>query len=116
MRTGDQELFDRATSNPKPYHSSIHIYLSSTTAVCVRTGDRELFDRATPMLDVMGKKSFFLGAEVGAGAKMKLVINMVRNSFRLHVPPLNFITIIVIVILWLLPVPKMKVVINMVRD
>ncbi len=31
----------------------------------------------TPLLEVMGKKSFFLG-EVGQAAKMKLVINMVR--------------------------------------
>ena len=30
-------------------------------------------------LDVMGKASFFLG-EVGAGAKMKLVVNMVMGS------------------------------------
>ena len=30
------------------------------------------------MLEVMGKRSFFLG-EVGQGAKMKLVINMVRQ-------------------------------------
>lgn len=41
-------------------------------------GDKELFHRASPMLEIMGKKSFFLG-EVGQGAKMKLVINMVRD-------------------------------------
>lgn len=48
--------------------------------IFLTAGDRELFDRATPMLDVMGKRSFFLGSEVGAGAKMKLVINMVMGS------------------------------------
>jgi 3-hydroxyisobutyrate dehydrogenase-like beta-hydroxyacid dehydrogenase len=32
------------------------------------------------MLEVMGKKSFFLGEDVGAGAKMKLVINMVSSK------------------------------------
>eukprot|EP00850_Spirogloea_muscicola_P006019 SM000028S10113 [mRNA] locus=s28:409918:412579:- [translate_table: standard] len=42
-------------------------------------GDRELFDEASPALDVMGKSSFFLG-EVGKGASMKLVVNMVMGS------------------------------------
>jgi 3-hydroxyisobutyrate dehydrogenase-like beta-hydroxyacid dehydrogenase len=46
-------------------------------AACA-AGDRELYDEAMPMLEVMGKRSFFLG-EVGQGAKMKLVINMVRQ-------------------------------------
>ena len=38
-------------------------------------GDRELFERAVPLLEVMGKKSFFLG-DVGKAAKTKLIINM----------------------------------------
>ena len=46
-------------------------------AACT-AGDRALYDEAMPMLEVMGKRSFFLG-EVGQGAKMKLVINMVRG-------------------------------------
>jgi hypothetical protein len=27
----------------------------------IATGDKDLFDEATPMLEVMGKRSFFLG-------------------------------------------------------
>lgn len=42
-------------------------------------GDRSIFDEITPALDVMGKKSLFLG-ETGAGARMKLVVNMVMGS------------------------------------
>ncbi|KAH7620507.1 putative Glyoxylate/succinic semialdehyde reductase 2, chloroplastic [Nannochloris sp. 'desiccata'] len=42
-------------------------------------GDEELFSASAPLLDVMGKASFFLG-EVGAGARMKLVANMVMGS------------------------------------
>jgi 3-hydroxyisobutyrate dehydrogenase-like beta-hydroxyacid dehydrogenase len=44
-------------------------------------GDRILFDAAAGPLDVMGKKSFYLG-EVGAGANMKLVVNMVMVRAR----------------------------------
>ena len=50
-------------------------------------GDRELFDDAAGLLEVMGKKSFFLGAEVGLGAKMKLVINMVPPRRHCSPPP-----------------------------
>jgi glyoxylate/succinic semialdehyde reductase len=39
------------------------------------SGDLELFEAAAPCLDVMGKARFFLGP-VGAGANMKLVVNM----------------------------------------
>lgn len=39
-------------------------------------GDESLFTEARPLLDVMGKASFYLG-DVGAGANMKLVVNMV---------------------------------------
>ncbi|KAJ7961755.1 Glyoxylate/succinic semialdehyde reductase [Quillaja saponaria] len=38
-----------------------------------------LYDEALPAFDVLGKKSFFLG-EVGNGAKMKLVVNMIMGS------------------------------------
>lgn len=50
------------------------------TLIFLTAGERQLFDKAAPMLEVMGKKSFFLGEDVGAGAKMKLVINMVMGS------------------------------------
>jgi len=42
-------------------------------------GDKELYDYASPLLDVMGKAKFFLG-EVGNGANMKLVVNMVMGT------------------------------------
>ncbi|EFN59865.1 hypothetical protein CHLNCDRAFT_133685 [Chlorella variabilis] len=41
--------------------------------------DESLFEAAAPLLEVMGKASFFLG-EAGAGANMKLVVNMVMGS------------------------------------
>ena len=47
--------------------------------IFLTAGDKALFDAAAPLLDVMGKASFFLG-EVGAGAKMKLVVNMIMGS------------------------------------
>lgn len=47
--------------------------------IFLTAGDEELFTAAAPLLDVMGKASFFLG-EVGAGARMKLVVNMVMGS------------------------------------
>ncbi|KAK9806870.1 hypothetical protein WJX72_005566 [[Myrmecia] bisecta] len=49
------------------------------TLIFLTGGDRSLFDRAAPLLDVMGKRSFFL-REVGNGAKMKLVVNMVMGN------------------------------------
>ncbi|EEF37779.1 glyoxylate/succinic semialdehyde reductase 1 [Ricinus communis] len=47
--------------------------------VILAAGDKALYDAAIPAFDVMGKKSFFLG-EVGNGAKMKLVVNMIMGS------------------------------------
>lgn len=61
----------------------------SLTSVSGNTGDRELFDEAGPLLEVMGKKSFFLGTDVGLGAKMKLVINMVC-LWEVDIDPLRF--------------------------
>jgi len=42
-------------------------------------GDKTLYTQSVHALEVMGKKHLFLG-EVGAGAKMKLVVNMVMGS------------------------------------
>ncbi len=42
-------------------------------------GDSQLFDQASAALDAMGKAKFFLG-EVGAGANMKLVINLLLGG------------------------------------
>ncbi|VAI56079.1 unnamed protein product [Triticum turgidum subsp. durum] len=40
---------------------------------------KALYDDMVPAFDVLGKKSFFLG-EMGNGAKMKLVVNMIMGS------------------------------------
>lgn len=40
-------------------------------------GDEGLYKRSLPAFDIMGKKSFFFGP-TGMGARMKLVVNMVR--------------------------------------
>lgn len=47
--------------------------------VILAAGDKALYDEIMPSFDVMGKKAFFLG-EVGNGAKMKLVVNMIMGS------------------------------------
>lgn len=49
------------------------------TLVILAAGDRPLFDQAQPALAAMGKKILFLG-EVGQGARMKLVANMVMGG------------------------------------
>mmetsp|Transcript_23685 Transcript_23685/g.68476 ORF Transcript_23685/g.68476 Transcript_23685/m.68476 type:complete len:290 (+) Transcript_23685:82-951(+) len=46
--------------------------------VILAAGDQALKDEAQPCFDIMGKRTFFLG-DVGAGARMKLVINMVMG-------------------------------------
>ena len=38
-----------------------------------------MYEDALPAFDKMGKKSFHLG-DIGAGARMKLVINMIMGS------------------------------------
>ncbi|KAI3932853.1 hypothetical protein MKX01_031835 [Papaver californicum] len=47
--------------------------------VILAAGEKALYEEAIPAFDVMGKKSFFLG-QVGNGAKMKLVVNMIMGS------------------------------------
>ncbi|PSC68561.1 glyoxylate succinic semialdehyde reductase chloroplastic [Micractinium conductrix] len=47
--------------------------------IFLSAGDKQLFEAAAPLLEVMGKASFFLG-DVGAGANMKLVVNMIMGS------------------------------------
>lgn len=49
------------------------------TLIFLAAGDESLYKEAVPALDLMGKAHFFLG-EVGAGARMKLVVNMVMGS------------------------------------
>lgn len=47
--------------------------------VILTAGDRDLYERSLPALERMGKKVLFLG-EVGQGARMKLVVNMVMGG------------------------------------
>jgi 3-hydroxyisobutyrate dehydrogenase-like beta-hydroxyacid dehydrogenase len=49
------------------------------TLIILAAGERELFDRALPGLEKMGKKCLFLG-ELGNGAQMKLIVNMVMGG------------------------------------
>ncbi len=49
------------------------------TLVILAAGDRSLHDEAMPGLERMGKKILHLG-EVGNGARMKLVVNMVMGG------------------------------------
>ncbi|KAL9227513.1 hypothetical protein vseg_003194 [Gypsophila vaccaria] len=47
--------------------------------IILAAGEKGLYDEAIPIFDVLGKKSFYLG-QVGNGAKMKLVVNMIMGS------------------------------------
>lgn len=47
--------------------------------VILAAGDKALYEEVIPAFDVLGKKSFFLG-QVGNGARMKLVVNMIMGS------------------------------------
>ncbi|GAW67943.1 3-hydroxyisobutyrate dehydrogenase [Geoanaerobacter pelophilus] len=49
------------------------------TLIILAAGDRELFDQALPLFEKMGKKSLYLG-ELGRGAQMKLIVNMVMGG------------------------------------
>ncbi|KAH9554703.1 hypothetical protein CY35_08G076600 [Sphagnum magellanicum] len=49
------------------------------TLIFLTAGDKSLYDKVAPFLDVMGKSRFYLG-EVGNGAAMKLVVNMIMGS------------------------------------
>jgi len=49
------------------------------TLIFLTAGDKSLYDKAAPFFDVMGKSRFYLG-EVGNGAAMKLVVNMIMGS------------------------------------
>ncbi|KAH8954466.1 hypothetical protein BDL97_08G079500 [Sphagnum fallax] len=48
------------------------------TLIFLTAGDKSLYDKVVPFLDVMGKSRFYLG-EVGNGAAMKLVVNMIMG-------------------------------------
>jgi hypothetical protein len=46
---------------------------------------QSLYDKVTPAFDAMGKKSFYLD-DVGGGAKMKLVVNMIMGRYFNYTP------------------------------
>ncbi|CAN1316043.1 Glyoxylate/succinic semialdehyde reductase 1 [Linum perenne] len=48
--------------------------------VILAAGDKALYEEVIPALNAMGKKSFFLG-QVGNGARMKLVVNMIMGRY-----------------------------------
>lgn len=69
--TGAQYIEAPVSGSKGPAEAGQLIFLSA--------GDKELFDRVQHPLEVMGKASFFLG-EVGCGANMKLVVNMMMGT------------------------------------
>ncbi|XP_078432044.1 glyoxylate reductase 2 [Wolffia australiana] len=68
---GAQFLEAPVSGSKKPAEDGQLIFLTA--------GDASLFERVSPLLDVMGKSKFYLG-EVGNGAAMKLVVNMIMGS------------------------------------
>jgi 3-hydroxyisobutyrate dehydrogenase/2-hydroxy-3-oxopropionate reductase len=49
------------------------------TLIILAGGERSLFDDAQPAFEKLGKKNLYLG-ELGQGARMKLVVNMIMGS------------------------------------
>ncbi|GMH03765.1 hypothetical protein Nepgr_005604 [Nepenthes gracilis] len=69
--TGALFLEAPVSGSKKPAEDGQLIFLTA--------GDRALFDKVVPLLDIMGKSKFYLG-DVGNGAAMKLVVNMIMGS------------------------------------
>ncbi|KAL7191161.1 hypothetical protein ACSBR2_023264 [Camellia fascicularis] len=69
--TGALFLEAPVSGSKKPAEDGQLIFLTA--------GDRSLFEMVAPLLDIMGKARFFLG-DVGNGAAMKLVVNMIMGS------------------------------------
>ncbi|KAK2983796.1 hypothetical protein RJ640_008470 [Escallonia rubra] len=69
--TGALFLEAPVSGSKKPAEDGQLIFLTA--------GDRSLYDTAAPFLDIMGKSKFYLG-DVGNGAAMKLVVNMIMGS------------------------------------
>ncbi|XVF25128.1 hypothetical protein REPUB_Repub13aG0187100 [Reevesia pubescens] len=69
--TGALFLEAPVSGSKKPAEDGQLIFLTA--------GDRSLYDSVSPLLDIMGKSRFYLG-EVGNGAAMKLVVNMIMGS------------------------------------
>nr|XP_010924997.1 glyoxylate/succinic semialdehyde reductase 2, chloroplastic isoform X1 [Elaeis guineensis] len=69
--TGALFLEAPVSGSKKPAEDGQLIFLAA--------GDASLYETVAPLLDVMGKSRFYLG-EVGNGAAMKLVVNMIMGS------------------------------------
>ncbi|XP_023644813.1 glyoxylate/succinic semialdehyde reductase 2, chloroplastic [Capsella rubella] len=69
--TGALFLEAPVSGSKKPAEDGQLIFLTA--------GDKLLYEKASPYLDIMGKSRFYLG-EVGNGAAMKLVVNMIMGS------------------------------------
>jgi len=68
---GGRFLEAPVSGSKKPAEDGALVFLSA--------GDKSLYDEAMPALEIMGKKSFYLG-DTGSGARMKLVINMIMGT------------------------------------
>lgn len=69
--TGALFLEAPVSGSKKPAEDGQLIFLTA--------GDKDLYDTISPFLDIMGKSRFYLG-NVGNGAAMKLVVNMIMGS------------------------------------
>ncbi|CAO2840215.1 unnamed protein product [Amaranthus hypochondriacus] len=69
--TGASFLEAPVSGSKKPAEDGQLIFLTA--------GDQSLYNKVAPLLDIMGKARFYLG-DVGKGAAMKLVVNMVMGS------------------------------------
>jgi 3-hydroxyisobutyrate dehydrogenase-like beta-hydroxyacid dehydrogenase len=56
-------------------------------------GDEALYKECESAFDVMGKAHYLFGA-VGAGARMKLIVNMVMGSMMCTPPPAAALTML----------------------
>ncbi|XP_010262073.1 PREDICTED: glyoxylate/succinic semialdehyde reductase 2, chloroplastic [Nelumbo nucifera] len=69
--TGALFLEAPVSGSKKPAEDGQLIFLTA--------GDKPLYETVAPLLDIMGKSRFYLG-DVGNGAAMKLVVNMIMGS------------------------------------
>ncbi|KAI6690156.1 hypothetical protein NL676_026984 [Syzygium grande] len=69
--TGALFLEAPVSGSKKPAEDGQLIFLTA--------GDKALYEMVAPFLDIMGKSKFYLG-DVGNGAAMKLVVNMIMGS------------------------------------
>ncbi|KAL5728743.1 glyoxylate reductase (NADP(+)) [Ranunculus cassubicifolius] len=69
--TGALFLEAPVSGSKKPAEDGQLIFLTA--------GDKALYETVAPFLDIMGKSRFYLG-DIGNGAAMKLVVNMIMGS------------------------------------